>query len=216
MALPRLTYFSSRGRAEPIRMLLAEAGVEYEEVNVGAFHPKEYPEAFQKMKEAGQLAFDALPLWEEGDGLRLVQSHAIVRHLARTHGLYGASAHEAARCDMIMEGVLDARMEVMRLMATPPEKRAELRASLVESTLPRWLGYFERLVGPSGFFAGSSVTCADLAVFSLLEMVSDNRMDAALAALPKLSAFKARIAERPRIAAWLASPKRFPVQLLPT
>ena len=37
------------------------------------------------------------------------QSNAIVRHLARKHGLYGASEHEALRADAILDGIDDIR-----------------------------------------------------------------------------------------------------------
>jgi glutathione S-transferase len=217
MPLPKLTYFATRGRAEAIRLLLAEAGVEYEEVNFDWIPPPERPPALRALVEEGRLAFNAVPLWEEPDGLRLVQSDAIFRHLARTHGLYGSGPREAALCDMVMEGVKDVRMETMQLISTPAAERPALRARLVESVIPRWLGHFERLLEPStsGFFVGASLTCADLTVFLMLENMADNRFDTTLAAFPKLAAFKARIAERPRIAARLSSPKRFPAQLLP-
>src|ERR1043166_5291188 len=95
----RLTYFSSRGRAELIRLVLAETAVVYEEIAVGEYDANALPPAFRALRSEGALAFDALPLWEEADGFRLVQSDAIVRYVARTHDRYGVGARDAARVD---------------------------------------------------------------------------------------------------------------------
>ncbi|KAG2373656.1 hypothetical protein C9374_011945 [Naegleria lovaniensis] len=70
---PVLTYFSSRGKSEIIRLLLAEAGVDYEEVNVGVWHPTDKSEQFQQLVQNGSLAFDALPSYKD-DQIFLVQS----------------------------------------------------------------------------------------------------------------------------------------------
>lgn len=219
MAQPRLTYFSSRGRAELVRLILAEAGVGYEEVRVGVFHPTEKTPEFLAVKGSGKLAFDALPLWEEVDGFSLVQSGAIVRHLARTRGLYGANDSEAARCDMILEGIQDTRDPIMKLASCEPAKRAELRAGITSTTLPRWLGYFNRILESnpacSGFFVGAGVTCADVAFYQLLEALIDNELAAPLDALPLLQAFKQRMEDRPGLGRYIKSPDRFPAQLLP-
>lgn len=217
-AIPRLTYFSLRGRAEIIRLVLAETGMPFEERSVGPYNPSNLPPEFAELKTVGALPFDALPLWEEPGGLSLAQSDAIVRHVARAGKLYGASEREAALCDMAFEGVKDVRMEVMKPMSADPAKRADLRADLVASVLPRWLGYFDRMLakgGGEGFLAGGGITFADIALWHLLEALTDNDLAAPLEKLPRLVAFKERIQTRPGIAGYLASPKRFPAQRLP-
>jgi glutathione S-transferase len=218
MSLPKLTYFAARGRAETARMILAEAGVEYEEVNFEPSKPGERPPSFTALIESGKLPFNQVPLWEE-DGEVLVQSNAIVRHLARKHGLYGSGLREAALCDMIAEGVQDLGMEMFKLVATPPADRPGLRAKLVEAIVPRWLGHFARLLAtsPAGFFVGRSLTYADLAVFSVLEMLEENHLDSTkLSAYPKIAVFKARVASRPKLSAYLTSSKRHPPFVFPS
>src|ERR1043165_3189857 len=126
MTLPILSYFSSRGRAELIRLVCAEANVAYTERHLGIYHPVDKPPEFEAFKATSVLPFDAVPLWEEPDGFRLAQSDAIVRHVARNHGLYGRDAREAARCDMIFAGVDDLRLEVRRLVTAVPGERAAL------------------------------------------------------------------------------------------
>jgi len=93
MSKPTLLYFPARGRAEIIRLLLAEAGVDYQEHPVGKGTPPQggRPTDLAALLADGTLPFGAVPVWEEPGGFRLAQSHAIAAHLARTHGLAGKS-----------------------------------------------------------------------------------------------------------------------------
>ncbi len=218
MALPRLIYFSTRGRAELIRLILAQAGAEYEEENVGPYDVTSKTPEFLALKTSGALPFDALPLWQEPDGFTLAQSDAIVRHVARAHGLYGADARESALCDMVLEGIKDLINDVGKIWSVEPARRAELRASLDGETVPRWLGYLERIVARNGTgcAVGRTMTCADLALFHVAERLTDNRLASGLTVCPNLAALAERVRHQPRIAAYASSPKRWPVQLLPT
>jgi glutathione S-transferase len=220
MPLPRLTYFSSRGRAEAIRLLLADAGVEHDELAVGAWSPTDLPAAFVALRSSGKLAYGALPLWEEPDGFHLVQSDAILRHLARTHDRYGASPRDAARCDEIIAGVDDARVELRKLATTPAPARAAQRDQLLGSILPRWLGHLElRLAandGGHGFVVGAAPSIADIVLWHFLELVHDNHLDAALTDCRLLASFYQRFADRPGIAAHRLSERRHPPQPFPS
>jgi glutathione S-transferase len=220
MTRPTLIYFAGRGRAEVLRLALAEAGVEYDEHHVGRGTPPANgrPTDLAALKAEGVLPFGAVPVWEE-PGLRLAQSAAILNHLARRHGLRGASALEEARCDELLGAVDDVRGELRKLAAAPAGERADVRRALEERVLPRWLGDLERLLAPrlgaTGFAVGASLTVADLALWFLLETVQDNGLGAALAQCPALVAFAARVAARPRIAAYLRSPRRPALAPLP-
>ena len=212
MPTPTLIYFSSRGRGEVIRLSLVEAGVEWKEDNFTG------TEGFAAMKASGRLPFLAVPVWEE-DGLRLAQSGAIANHIARAHGLYGKSAREQALVDQAIGAVDDARAEIRKLAMGDPAKRPEIRAELLATALPRWFGMLEKLLASNqdgkGFLVGDAISIADLHLFYLLELASDNGFGPALADCPRLRAFLERIAARPKIAAYLASSRRFPLQRLP-
>jgi glutathione S-transferase len=82
---PTLTYFNLFARAEVPRLLLEDAGVDYDFVPVS-----NWPETKAQLIAAGKLAFGQVPLYEE-PGLTLVQSNAITRHLARKHGYNGTN-----------------------------------------------------------------------------------------------------------------------------
>jgi glutathione S-transferase len=222
MSKPTLLYFPARGRAEVIRLVLAEAGVEYDEHHLGKGSPPAAsgrPTDMAVLTEQRVLPFGAAPVWEEPGGLRLAQSAAIANHLARRHGLLGGNPLEAARCDELLGAVDDVRGEVRKLAMVPAEQRAAVRTQLQETILPRWLGMLERHLKPSldatGFAVGGTLTVADLALWYLLELVRDNGLGAALEQCPALTGFFGRIAARPKIAAYLASPRRPALTLLP-
>jgi glutathione S-transferase len=222
MSKPTLIYFTARGRAELIRLVLAEAGVDYEERVVGHGTPPVdgRPTDLAALKATGTLPFDAVPVWEEPSGLRLAQSGAIANHIARTHGLRGKTAIEEAQCDQLLGAVDDVRLELRRLVTVVAEQRSALREELSSTTLPRWLGYLDRLLrnngGGTGYVVGAAVTVADLALWYLLEMIRDYGLGGALERHPALVAFSQRVGNRPRIAEYLKSARRPPLMPLPT
>jgi glutathione S-transferase len=83
--------------------------------------------------------------------------------------------------------------------------------------LPKYLGYFERLLaahpGGARHLAGKSVSYADLSLFQVLEGLDyafPRAMRNLKATHPGLVALQGEVRQRPRIAAYLASPRRMP------
>ncbi|XP_061478939.1 glutathione S-transferase-like isoform X4 [Rhineura floridana] len=79
---PKLYYTQERGRMESIYWLLAAAGVEFEERFV------ETREDLEKLRNDGFLLFQQVPMVEI-DGVKMVQSRAILHYIAEKHNLYG-------------------------------------------------------------------------------------------------------------------------------
>jgi len=214
MDKPTLIYFAARGRGEVIRLVLAEAGADWQEHVVARGTPpvNGRPTDFPTLQASGTLPFNALPVWEEPGGFRLSQSSAIANHLARAHGLRGRSAVEEAKVDEALGAADDLRGELRKVFTAGPEQRAAARAELAEKALPRWFGFLERLLvanrDGTGWFVGEGLTVADLALWYALEIAVDNGLGAGLEACPALKGWFARVAARPRIAAYLASPRR--------
>ena len=94
---------------------------------------------------------------------------------------------------------------------TEAKRRA---ADLRKQRLPKFLGYFERVLARnprSGWLAGARITYADLSLFQLVEGLRyafPRAMSALEPALPGLVRLHGRVRERPRIAAYLASSRR--------
>nr|XP_045726558.1 glutathione S-transferase A2-like [Mirounga angustirostris] len=86
---PKLHYFNGRGRMESIRWLLAAAGAEFEEKFI------ETPEDWDKLRNDGCLMFQQVPMVEM-DGMKLVQTRAILNYIATKYNLYGKDIKERA------------------------------------------------------------------------------------------------------------------------
>lgn len=214
MEKPTLFYFPVRGRGELIRLILAETQTEYDEHPVMKDSPPRNgrPTDFTALKDSGLLPFQAVPVWEEPDGFRVAQSLAIIRHLSRKHGLMGSTPREEALVDQMLGAYDDVRPEIRKLVIAAPGDRAAVRAELNNAFLPRWLKNFDRLLtsneGGTGHLVGRSFTVADLALWCLLELVRDNGFGPLIDKHPVLTAYAARVGERPRILAWTKSPRR--------
>ena len=97
----KLYYFDFYGRADPIRMLLTHAKVEFENVILN-------PETIKELKSSGKLEFGQIPMLELDDGKCLCQSWAILRYLGRKYGYYPEENPETAfKIDSMMDAVED-------------------------------------------------------------------------------------------------------------
>lgn len=203
----KVYYFASRGRAEQIRLLLNVLEVPYEDVHLNR-------EAFMALKEQGpkMLAFGAVPMLEDGD-FRLAQAPVILSYLARKHGLAPADLQEAARLDAIALAAEDLRLHYFKCFGGGDDKEARQKEYLANPWKSRWLPIFESLLafnGDTGYFVGSSITHADIAVWDILDATLSYVPGSSLEGFPKLQAFYSAIRERPAIAAYLASSRRVP------
>jgi glutathione S-transferase len=193
--------------AQAIRIALHDLGVPYEEEYAAR---DVWPAMKKDRTEAGVLTFGQIPQWTAPDGVTtMVQSGAILRHLARTHGAYGSSEADMARVDVVMDGAADWRRAYTKLIYTDRLEAAAV-AEYKAGPLPTWLGFFERLAaagGGAGFIAvPAACTIADYALFDLIDTqrrVFPDLLDGG--ATPALAAWFHRMAARPRIAAYFAS-----------
>jgi len=81
--------------------------------------------------------------------------------------------------------------------------------------LPKFLRHFERVLQRSGgpYLLGRKLTYADLSLFQIVEGLRyafPKRMKRFERKVPRVLALHERVAKRPRIAAYLASPRRIP------
>ena len=199
MTKTAIAYFEARARVEPIRVMLEELAIPYEDQRVSF-------EAWAKMKSG--TPFGALPLLREGD-TEIYQSHAIIRHLGRVYDLYGSTESDRVRCDMVEEAISDLN----ELVGKAPwrENFADERAEYVANELVPALDRLEKFLKANqdrgGFWVGSSLTFVDLIAFAVLD-VTGAMFPEALEQCPSLGDFCSHIASRPRIAAYIASSRR--------
>uniref|UniRef100_A0A8C5X307 glutathione transferase n=1 Tax=Malurus cyaneus samueli TaxID=2593467 RepID=A0A8C5X307_9PASS len=194
---PRLTYLNGRGRMEPIRWLLAAAGVEFEEVYL------ETKEQYDKLIKDGFLLFQQVPLVEI-DGMKMVQTRAIMSYIAGKYNLYGKDLKERALIDMYVEGMFDLNELLMTHGYQPAEKKEEHYANMIDKTENRYFPVFEKVLKDHGkdFLVGNQLSRADVQLLEIILMAEEWKPNV-LAKFPLLQSFKARISNIPTIKKFL-------------
>ena len=194
-----ITYFDARARVEPIRVLLEELAIPYEDLRISF-------DVWVQMKS--KTPFGALPSYRSGDE-EIFQSHAIIRHLARVHDLYGKTETDRIRCDMVEEAISDLNELVGK---APWRNNFEIeRAGYVANELGPVLSGLERFLksnqAPGGFWVGSSLTFVDLIAFAVLDSTTAMFPEAVEQHMA-LHEFCTRMSRRERIAAYIKSDRR--------
>merc|ERR1712018_515792 len=154
MSEMKLTYFNLMGRAETTRLILAQAGVAFEDKRI---EPAEWP-ALKASLPMGQL-----PILEV-DGKTIGQSMTIARFCGRRFGLAGKDELEGALADQAVDQVADFMAEVVKAM------KDEVARILKTEKLPAFLTGMEKLLKAQGgkHFAGSGLTWADIVVYQVI------------------------------------------------
>nr|XP_037862101.1 glutathione S-transferase A5 isoform X3 [Chlorocebus sabaeus] len=206
---PKLHYFNGRGRMEPIRWLLAAAGVEFEEKFL------ESAEDLDKLRNDGSLLFQQVPMVEI-DGMKLVQTRAILNYIASKYNLYGKDIKERALIDMYTEGIVDLTEMVFLLITCQPEERDAKTALVKEKIQNRYFPAFEKVLKSHGqdYLVGNKLSRADIHLVELLYYVEE--LDSSLiSSFPLLKALKTRISNLPTVKKFLqpGSPRKPPMDV---
>lgn len=211
------------GRGEFVRLVLEEAGADYVDVarlpedEGGGFAPLL---AFVKGDPPGQPGY-APPILVDGE-MVLAQSAAICAYIAERHGLAPDDEQgrkQALQLQLTVGDVSDEAHDTHHPISVAlyyeDQKDAAQQAAqkFIDERMPRFLDYFERVIERSGgpWLMGDSLTYPDLSLFQLVEGLAYAfpRGFANVAGdTPKVLSLRDRVAERPRIAAYLASERR--------
>ncbi|KAM9804188.1 glutathione S-transferase 3-like [Neosynchiropus ocellatus] len=188
-----LTYFNGRGKMESIRWLLATAGVEFEEVFLTT------REEYLKLLSDGALMFQQVPLVEI-DGMKLIQTKAILNYIAEKYNLHGKDPKERVRINMYMEGLMDL-MEMIMMLIFQPDAESKL-ANIQTKAKERYLPVFEKALSSCDYLVGGRLTCADVLLMECSLMLEEKFPDV-LADFPKIKAFQKRMGKHPTIEKFL-------------
>jgi glutathione S-transferase len=221
----RLFYWPEiQGRGEFVRLALEEAGADY--VDVARKSGKGFGvAALMRFLNARNISHPPFaPPFLQSGRLVIGQTANILLYLGGRHGL--APKEEAGRlwthelqltiADFLVE-VHDTHHPVASGLYYEDQKKEARRrtADFLQNRLPKFLGYFERLLTRQGqrYLAGTKLTYVDLSMFQIvagLTYAFPNAMAGLARGHKRLFALHARIQERPRIAAYLASERRIP------
>jgi glutathione S-transferase len=214
-----------QGRGEFVRLALEEAGAAY--VDVARHGPEDEGEA-ALMARMDDPALPrppfAPPFLIDGDQV-IGQTANILLHLGVRHGL--APAGEADRlwvnqlqltlADLVVEAHDSHHPLGPDLYYEDQKPEAARRAKAFrQGRIPKFLGWFEQVLNRApdgGWLLGETLTYADLSLFQVVEglryayphVLNRLRPD-----LPRVIALTDAVAARPRIATYLASPRRIP------
>lgn len=108
MSKPSVGYWDIRGLAQPIRLLLAYLNIDFEDVCF-----QDADSWFSKKFEMG-LDFPNIPYYID-DEVKLTQTFAILRHLARKHNMDGKTEKELIDISLMEEMARDLAMGFARV-----------------------------------------------------------------------------------------------------
>ncbi|XP_058518189.1 glutathione S-transferase A6-like [Ochotona princeps] len=194
---PILHYSNDRGRMESIRWLLAAAGVEFEEKYI------ETRQDLEKLRNDGELLFQQVPLVEI-DGMKLVQTRAILNYFANKHNLYGKDMKERALIDMYDEGIADLNELIILYPFRDPGVKEANFAEIQDKARNRYFPAFEKVLKSHGqdYLVGNKLSKADIHLVELLYHVEE--LDPTIiTSFPLLQALKTRISSLPTVKKFL-------------
>jgi glutathione S-transferase len=213
---------ASPGRGEFVRLALEESGAEYIDVAREPEPGGGVPAMMRLLNgETVKTPSFAPPFLKAGD-LLIGQTANILQFLGAHHGL--APADEAGRLwtnqlqltftDFLKE-IHDTHHPIASALYYEEQKEEAKRytTEFLKVRAPKYLGYFERVLAMNGgkHLAGQSLTYADLSLFQVVTGLR-HAFPKAMRRLeqnhPHIVSVHDNVATRPRIAAYLASPRR--------
>jgi len=214
-------YWNIRGLGEPIRTILEYAGIEYEQKlydfdMTDPTNPASIIESWIKDKTGGPqiigsdteagLQFPNLPYMIEtkpdGSKLKLTQSVAIIRHIARKVGLDAKTPEEMTKMDLYEQQAIDFRMNIIGYGYEFPMikfKYPDYPAS-IKGQLAPW----SQALGSNDWLMGSRLTYVDFLLYEAIEFHRFCKPDS-LDDYDNLKNFRERFRSLPKVAEYFAA-----------
>jgi glutathione S-transferase len=214
---------SIQGRGEFIRLALEEADADY----VDMARREGGMDAMMRLLDGGGTTTPSFaPPFLKAGRLVIGQAANVLFYLGGRHGLAPATDGGRLWAHQLQLTVTDLMAEVhdthhpisVDLYYEDQRKEAKKRtAAFLEGRVPKYLGYFERVIETNkagkGYLIGGRLTYPDLSMFQIVEGLR-YAFPKATARIerkhPRLVALHDKVAERPRIAAYLSSERRIP------
>lgn len=216
-----------QGRGEFVRLALEEAAADY--VDVARLPEQDgggRPAVRRLLEKSGDGRPPFAPPILRAGKLLICQTANVLLYLGPRLSLVPKA--EASRlwthqlqlliADLVVEAH-DAHHPIAKSLYYEEQKPEAARRAENFRTLrlPKFLGYYERVLreNPGGdrYLVGKSLSYVDLSLFQVIAGLTyafPRTMARLKSAYPKLTALHQRVMERPRVAAYLASPRRLP------
>jgi glutathione S-transferase len=214
-----------QGRGEFIRLALEEAGAKYIDVARRAESSGMGVRAMLRLMDNSEYPPFAPPFLKAGD-LVIAQTAHILQFLGPRLDLAGDDETSRIWAHQLQLTISDFVTEVHdshhpisgNLYYKDQKPEAQIRAAdFIQARLPKFLGYFERIMksNPHGdqFMVGARLSYVDLAIFQIIEGLRyafPRAMKKSESNYPHLLDLHHRVSVRPRIARYLKSARRVP------
>jgi glutathione S-transferase len=216
-----------QGRGEFVRLALEAAGAPYTDVARGDEAAGQgVPALMRHLKDTKAVQPPFAPPFLKDGNVVIGQTAVILQYLALEWKLVGRSEQsrvwtqqiQLTLADMVSEAH-DTHHPIDASLYYEDQKPEALRRAQAFCTtrMPKYLQWFEQIVArnPAGtrFLVGGKMSYADLSLFQLIEGLRyafPRAAASALAKTPLIVDLHDRVAEVPRVAAYLASPRRIP------
>lgn len=164
---PLLAYWDVRGFAQAIRNLLVYKGVEFEDKRYPHGPPPEYScgEWLRQKFELG-LKFPNLPYYMDGD-VKITQSLAILRYLARKYDLNARNDLEATELDVLEQQAQDLCL-ILAYEAVPMPRYKQGLKSYAENVGDKLEPWAKHLAGLK-WVLGERLTYVDFLLYEGLD-----------------------------------------------
>jgi glutathione S-transferase len=212
-----------QGRGEFIRLALEESGAEYRDISREAGGIDALREAMAGKR--GGFGSYAPPMLKHGK-IFLGQSANILFYLGGTENLAPKSEQARLWTHQIQLTIADLVVEAHDIhhplggdLYYEDQKPESLRRAAVfrKNRVPKFLNWFEGILAENpkgdGHLVGARLSYADLSLFQAVKGLSyalPKLMKGTLKKYPRVVALHDAVAARPRIKAYLASPRRLP------
>ncbi|XP_061693758.1 glutathione S-transferase, alpha tandem duplicate 1 [Syngnathoides biaculeatus] len=189
----KLHYFNGRGKMESIRWLLTVAEVEFDE-----FHLTNRDQ-YLKLLNDGDLMFQQVPMVVI-DGMKLVQTRAILNYIAEKYNLHGNDIKERVKINMYTEALIEL-MEMIMILPFAQDPNAKLY-NIETKAKERYLPVFEKQLMEHIYLVGSRLSLADVLLMECTLMLEE-KFVGILADFRNVKSFQGRMSKIPAISRFL-------------
>jgi len=203
---PVFGYWTLKGLGQVPRFMLEHVGAPYQD-DRWETSESEAPNGWKAYKEKNThgLAFPNLPYYVDGD-VKLTQSMAIVRYLARKHGLAGESESETQQLEMLEGQALDMRIWWGVTVYSPDQEAFNKAKETFWPGATNCVKQLNAYLGQKQWFLGQRITYVDFLFYDLL--TNYNQLDSTLLeGFDNLKALLKRFEALPAIAAYMKTDK---------
>ena len=209
-SVPTLGYFKIRGLAQPIRLLLNYAGVEFNE-KFYEFGPGESLADLESIRKFWLvdkfnlgLDFPNVPYYMDGD-IKLSQSLAILRYVGRKHGLAATDDKAMARQDVVEQQIIDLRMAfIMQIIFNWTDDKEKQLKAINDIIVPQ-LEQLEKFLGPNEWLL-VKISYVDFMAYETLDWIRKFNQQT-VEQFPNLKQYLSRFESLEPIKKYMSSPE---------